>query len=291
MQRPEGQQATAPGGVGDPARGMSLGLGPQAGQQATIHQEAVMGTVVTFEVLTPAPVGDVETALGRAVDWLHRVDEIFSTYKPASEVCRFDRGELQIGDCSQELRHIFALCRRFNGESDGFFDAWAGGAFDPSGVVKGWSIEEASRLLSENGLPDHLIDGGGDVRLRGTPPGGRRWHVGVRHPLRPDAYCASLSLGEGAVATSGTYERGHHILNPYTGAPATELVSVTIAGPNLTDADAYATAALAMGAQAPSWLDRLSGYEALVIGPDGRGWSTRGWSSLLADGAPLRTLG
>ncbi len=208
-----------------------------------------MGTVVTFEVLTPAPVGDVETALGRAVDWLHRVDEIFSTYKPASEVCRFDRGELQIGDCSQELRHIFALCRRFNGESDGFFDAWAGGAFDPSGVVKGWSIEEASRLLSENGLPDHLIDGGGDVRLRGTPPGGRRWHVGVRHPLRPDAYCASLSLGEGAVATSGTYERGHHILNPYTGAPATELVSVTIVGPDLTEADAYATAALAMGAR------------------------------------------
>ena len=98
-------------------------------------------------------------------------------------------------------------------------------------------------------------------------------------------------MGEGAVATSGTYERGHHVLNPFTGAPATELVSVTIAGPSLTDADAYATAALAMGAQAPGWLDRLSGYEALVIGPDGRGWSTRGWSSLVADGAPGRTLG
>lgn len=250
-----------------------------------------MGTVVTFDVLTPAPAGEVERALGLAVDWLHGVDETFSTYKPGSEVCRFDRGELQIGDCGQELRHIIALCHRFNRETDGFFDAWAGGAFDPSGVVKGWSIEEASRLLSEAGLPDHMIDGGGDLRLRGMPAEGGPWNVGVRHPLRPDAYCAVLSLREGAVATSGTYERGYHVLNPFTGVPAAELASVTIVGPNLTDADAYATAALAMGAHAPAWLDRLSGYEALIVGANGHGWATRGWSSVLAEDAPVRTLG
>lgn len=245
-----------------------------------------MGTVVTFDVVTPAPAGDIEAALRQAVAWLHWVDETFSTYKPESEVCRFDRGELQVGQCCPQLRQVLALCHRFNEETGGFFDAWAGGRFDPSGVVKGWSIEQASSLLSEAGLTDHLVDGGGDVRLRGVPARGSRWHVGVRHPLRPDAYCAALSVGEGAVATSGTYERGQHVLDPFTGQPATELVSATVVGPDLTVADAYATAALAMGAQAPAWLDGLTGYEALVIGPDGRGWSTRGWPALAAEGVP-----
>jgi FAD:protein FMN transferase len=242
-----------------------------------VHQEPVMGTVVTFDVVTAAPSSEVKTALGQVVEWLHWVDGTFSTFKPDSEVCRFDRGELELSACSPELRHILALCHRFNRETDGFFDAWAGGSFDPSGVVKGWSIEEASRLLAEAGLVDHLIDGGGDVRLRGTPGPDVPWHVAVRHPLRRDAYCATLTLSEAAVATSGTYERGLHVLNPFSGQPAAELVSATVVGADLTVADAYATGALAMGVQAPAWLDRLTGYEALVIGPDGRGWNTRGW--------------
>ena len=250
---------------------------PNIAGTGVVHQEPVMGTVVTFDVVTAASAPEVQAALRRAVEWLHWVDETFSTYKPDSEVSRFDRGELELADGSAELRQIFALCHRFNGETDGFFDAWAGGSFDPSGVVKGWSIEKASRLLAEAGLPDHLIDGGGDVRLRGAPGPDLPWHVGVRHPLEPGAYCATLSIGDGAVATSGTYERGHHVLNPFNGKPATELVSATVIGPDLTVADAYATGALAMGVQAPAWLDRLNGYQALVIGPDGRGWSTRGW--------------
>jgi FAD:protein FMN transferase len=253
--------------------GVSSGAG-------TVHQEAVMGTVVSFNVVTSAPAGDVATALRRAVDWLHWVDETFSTFKPESEVCRFDRGELEIEAGCQDLRRLLALCYRFNEETEGYFDAWASGRFDPSGVVKGWSIEQASHLLSRAGMADHLVDGGGDVVLRGQPGPGQPWQVGVRHPLRPEAYCAVLPLRDGAVATSGTYERGHHVLDPFTGKPATDLVSVTVVGPELYAADAYATAALAMGAKAPAWLDGLPGYEALVIGPDGRGWSTRGWAGL-----------
>ncbi len=245
-----------------------------------VHQEAVMGTVVTFDLVTSAPAPDVEAALQRAVDWLHRVDNTFSTFKPDSEVCRFDRGELEIGAGSLDLRRVLTLCHRFNQETEGYFDAWASGRFDPSGVVKGWSIEQASHLLSQAGISDHLVDGGGDVALRGRPGPGQPWHVGVRHPLRPAAYCAVLSLGEGAVATSGTYERGQHVLDPFTGKPAADLVSVTVVGPELYAADAYATAALAMGEKAPAWLDGLPGYDALVIGADGRGWSTRGWAGL-----------
>ena len=84
----------------------------------------------------------------------------------------------------------------------------------------------------------------------------------------------------GAVATSGTYERGPHVINPFSGQPATELIAVTVVGPELISADAYATAAFAMGAAAPAWLESLVGYESLVISPDGQGWSTQGFKDL-----------
>jgi thiamine biosynthesis lipoprotein len=99
-----------------------------------------------------------------------------------------------------------------------------------------------------------------------------------------------LAITGGAVATSGTYERGPHVLNPFSREPATELISVTVVGPELISADAYATAAFAMGAAAPKWLEGLAGYESLVISPDGRGWSTQGFKDLQS-ALPVTTPG
>lgn len=265
---------------------------PLSGPGATnaVLHEQVMGTVVTFDVRTPAPQVQVDAALASATRWLHWVDDTFSTYKPNSEVNRFDRGELPIDECCEELKIVVALCYKFNGATGGFFDAWATGHFDPSGIVKGWSVEHASGLLQQAGLPDHAIDGGGDVRLSGAPGTGRPWQVGVRHPLQRDAYCAALLVMGGAVATSGTYERGLHVINPFSGQPATELIAVTVVGPELISADAYATAAFAMGAAAPAWLESLVGYEALVIRPDGQGWSTQGFKDL-ESARPITTPG
>ena len=253
-----------------------------------VHQEAVMGTVVTFAVHTSAPRLAVEAALGEAVDWLHWVDDTFSTYKEASEVNRFDRGELSAGECSPALGHVIALCHRLARETGGFFDAWAGGHFDPSGVVKGWSIDRASDILVDRDLPDHMVDAGGDLRFRGSPLGGGPWTAAVRHPLDKEAYAAVLALPGGAVATSGTYERGLHVIDPFSGLPANGLASVTVVGPDLTTTDAYATAALAMGSQAPAWLAGLTGYESQVITPDGRGWWTEGFARLqvMTSGSP-----
>ncbi len=233
-----------------------------SGRAGAVHHEAVMGTVVTFDVRTPAPAPAVAAAVQAAVGWLHWVDLTFSTYQNGSEVNRLDRGELAVAGCSAELRHILSLCHELNKTTGGFFDAWATARFDPSGVVKGWSIEQASSILVAAAFPDHAIDGGGDVRLRGRASPGQSWHVGARHPRRPGAYSAALALAEGAVATSGTYERGADVVNPFTGRPATELLAVTVVGPELTMTDAYATAALAMGADAPAWLAALDGYEA-----------------------------
>jgi thiamine biosynthesis lipoprotein len=243
---------------------------------AVVHRAAIMGTVFTFEVRHAAR-EVVWPSIERAVTWLHWVDATFSTYRDDSEISRLDRRAITEAECHPEVRHILALCEGLRAGTDGFFDAKATGRLDPSGVVKGWSIEVVSEMLTADGWPDHLIEGGGDVRVHGRAGGSGEWHVGVTHPMRLDAYCAALHLAGGAVATSGTYERGLHVIDPHRGSAAFQLASVTVIGPELTMTDAYATAALAMGAAAPAWLEGLVDHEALVIALDGRGWETSGF--------------
>jgi FAD:protein FMN transferase len=240
----------------------------------------LMGTVFSFDVRGTAGGPGPAAAVDAAVDWLRWADLTFSTYKEASEVNRFDRGELAAGDCCPEMRHIMALCHRFQEQTDGYFDAWATGHFDPSGIVKGWAVQQASLALARAGYAAHVVDGGGDIVLSGSPGDHELWKVGVRHPFQPGAYCARLWLPGGAIATSGTYERGHHVVDPRTGRPATDLVAVTIVGPDMVSADAYATAALAMGVGAPGWLGGLEGYESQVVSSSGRGWWTPGFERL-----------
>jgi thiamine biosynthesis lipoprotein len=245
-----------------------------------LRREAIMGTVFTFDLRNCPPDARPEAALDDAIVWLSWVDETFSTYRTASQVNAFDRGELTAAGCCAELKHVIALCHRFNTVTGGYFDAWATGRFDPSGVVKGWAVQEASFTLARHGFMDHVVDGGGDIVLSGGPERGGKWHVGVRHPAKAGAYCAALKVGPGAVATSGTYQRGQHVWDPVRQRPAEGLVSVTVVGPDLVEADAFATAALAMGPAAPEWLAGLDGYEAQVVAAEGRGWSTPGFKKL-----------
>jgi thiamine biosynthesis lipoprotein len=114
--------------------------------------------------------------------------------------------------------------------------------------------------------------------MRGRNADGGLWRVGIRHPWQADKLSWVLALSDGAVATSGTYERGEHVVNPRTGRPARGLRSVTVVGPDLALADAYATAALAMGEPGIAWLAKLgtSGYESAAVTDDGRAFSSAG---------------
>jgi thiamine biosynthesis lipoprotein len=241
------------------------------------HAETVMGTVVSFDLRGDAPGGMARAAIAEVMEWLHFVDATFSTYRADSQISRLDSGDLSIEECDCDVTTILALCNELRLATNGYFDARASGRLDPSGVVKGWSIERASAMLVGFGWPNHVVNGGGDVRLRGHSGEHRLWRVAIDHPYRMDAYCAVVALHEGAVATSGSYRRGFHVTDPHRGRPATALASVTVLGPELTMTDAYATAALAMGLDAREWLEALPDHESFVVDADGNGWSTPGF--------------
>ncbi|GAB1330658.1 FAD:protein FMN transferase [Streptomyces sennicomposti] len=242
----------------------------QAGAPAVLrHAEEVMGTVFSFDVRGGEPEA-VRTALREAVAGLHRVDEVFSTYRADSEVSRLVRGELTVAQCDPLVAEVLALGAEAERTSDGWFSLRYQGRLDPTGVVKGWAAERAARLVASAGAGGVSVNGGGDVQLLGSPGADRPWRVGVSDPLRPGGLAAVVSAAgapELAVATSGTAERGDHIVDPRTGrAAVTDLLSVTVVAPRLVWADCWATAAFAMGArEGLAWLESLPGVEALLI--------------------------
>ena len=235
-----------------------------------------MGTVVSFDIPPRAA-----AAMDAAIQWLHWVDRTFSPYRDDSDVSRYGRGEVSLAECAPELADVLDQAAAIGDLSAGFFTTAPGGRFDPSGFVKGWAVERAASILTESGSDSHCVNGGGDVRCVGSRQPGQPWRVGIADPLRPRALALVVTGHDFAVATSGVAERGQHIINPRTGEPATGLASITITGPSLTLADAYATAAFAMGAAARDWAESLEGYEAYAIAPDRSTWHTTGFARYL----------
>jgi thiamine biosynthesis lipoprotein len=224
--------------------------------------EHVMGMGIVVDVRDP---GVHQTAVDDVFDWLRFVDNTFSTYKPESEISRIERGELSVREAHREVGDVLERCEELREETHGYFDSRAGGSLDPSGLVKGWAVDHAAEILADAGSRNFAIYAGGDVVVRGRPSPEERWHVGIRHPHHADEVAAVVEAGNLAIATSGAYARGEHVLDPHTGRPPKGLLSVTITGPKLATADAYATAAFAMGSRGPAWTARLDAYEAMSI--------------------------
>jgi thiamine biosynthesis lipoprotein len=238
-----------------------------------------MGTVFTIDIRDP---GDWTDPVRDVVTWLHRVDAIFSTYRTDSDISRIRRGELPVGDADPHVSTVLDLCAQVQTDTDGYFTAMPHGQLDPTGLVKGWAIEQADLLLREAGSGNHAVNGGGDMQLTGEAAPGRPWTVGITDPTNPARVSATATGRNFAVATSGTAERGSHIINPFTGRAADRLASVTAAGPSLTLADAYATAAFVMGQDALAWMEHQQGYETLLIGVDATIRTSWKWHRLFA---------
>lgn len=213
--------------------------------------------------------------LDNAFAWLRWVDETFSPVREGSQIGRLNSGRTieQI----PELVEVLHRCDELTRQTDGWFEARIGGVVDPSGYVKGWALERLSRALSNAGAVDHRIDAGGDIRLRGSAFPGRRWRVAVRDP-RTGLVRKVVVAHDVGIATSG----GTRIVNPRTGARQAGLGSVTVIGPDLGVADAYATAMCAMGPvlarRFAAGLAASGPYQTLIIGWDGKEAGTPGFA-------------
>jgi thiamine biosynthesis lipoprotein len=232
----------------------------------------IMGIPIGIDVRDPDV--DVEPAF----DWLRDVDAIFSTYRDDSEISRLDRGELALADCRPEVDEVLTECEQLNRATRGYFSTRPAGRLDPSGLVKGWAVAGAAERLAAPGAENFCINAGGDIVARGRPAPDRRWRIGIRHPEDREQLAAVVELEDLAVATSGEYEQGAHIVDPHTARRPTGLLSVSIVGADLGMADAYATAAFAMGEGGPEWTATLSGYDAMCITSDHRVLETPGFA-------------
>lgn len=239
-----------------------------------MHVEQCMGTVFTIDIRDP---GDWDNAIRDVVGWLHHVDAVFSTYRADSDISRIGRRELRVSDADPLVATVLDLCAQAQAATGGYFTAFPTGGLDPTGLVKGWAVESASRLLRERGARNHAVNGGGDVQAAGEAQPDRPWSIGVTDPLDRARVLTVVTGRDFAVASSGTAERGAHIVNPFSGNPAEAVAGVTLIGDRLTEVDAYATAAFAMGHAALSWVESLDGYEALVVAKDGTVLATRGF--------------
>jgi thiamine biosynthesis lipoprotein len=223
--------------------------------------QIIMGMPVTVEVAG----SEDSNLLAEVFEYFRQVDERFSTYKPNSEISRINRGELASEQYSPEMKEILGLSAQTKAETQGFFDIQTpAGLMDPSGLVKGWAIFHAAQILSRAGAKNYYVEAGGDIQTAGRNSQGELWRVGIKNPFQPGKITKILRVGSAGIATSGSYERGSHIYNPRSTAdPAKEIISLTVIGPNVYEADRFATAAFAMGARALDFIAQrpeLAGY-------------------------------
>ena len=236
---------------------------------------AIMGMPITIEVRGEGAAG----AMQAAFDYFKAVDERFSTYKETSEISKINRGELRENESSAEMREVFEIARRTLAESDGYFDIRRpDGSIDPSGVVKSWAIKNAAEVIAKSGCTDFFIDAGGDIAVGGTDENENDWSVGIRNPFKRDEIVKVMYPKGFGVATSGSYIRGAHIYDPHEpGRPLDEIVSITVVGPDVLEADRFATAAFAMGPRGIRFIEKMPDLEGYMIDRNGIATMTSGF--------------
>src|SRR5580700_1783337 len=175
-----------------------------------------MGTVVTIDLYTTdGEAGDrIDGQLTTARELLHQADAIFSTWHHDSPVSRLRRGEITAAQAPAEVSEVLAECAVARETSGGWFDPWAmPGGVDPTGFVKGWAAQRALDELRSEGASSAMVNAAGDIASFGCQESGERFRIGIVEPKSPQTLAFVVELRD-AIATSGTYERGLHLVDP-----------------------------------------------------------------------------
>ena len=231
----------------------------------TQHEIEVWGTILFIDVTSEV---DIAPAITTVKQYVQKVDELFSTYKDSSIISQLRRGEIEIEQCTTEVIEVWNLCALVKDLTAGAFDPWAvAGGFDPSGLVKGWAADKCAEILSAAGAEHIQVNAAGDLALRGGFTPDQPWSIGVVNPDNRLEILQTFEIIDGAIATSGTYERGAHINDPHTGMIAIGAKSATVIGPDGAIVDALATALMVAGRDGAVWFTtpELSEYSAWVI--------------------------
>ena len=235
-----------------------------------------MGMPITVDIAGASGATLVEAVF----DYFEHIDRRFSTYRTDSEISAINRGDLPIRDWSAEMMEVMALAAQTKNQTDGYFDIRKpDGSLDPSGIVKGWAIRNAAGIVRRAGVGDFFIEAGGDIQTSGKNALGKDWSVGIRNPFNAEEIIKIVYPRGHGVATSGTYVRGQHIYNPLGADPITEIVSLTVIGSDVLEADRFATAAFAMGRQGILFLEQAPGLEGYVVDSNRRATPTSGFGA------------
>ena len=239
-----------------------------AGRRLIGRTQHVMGTVVSLRVAA-GELSEAEAlaALDDAARLFVELDDLFSTWKQESTMSRLRSGAIALSEAPAEMHTVVGLCHEARELTGGWFDPWAmPGGFDPTGLVKGWAAGEALGSLERAGIECAMVNAGGDVAVAGRPADDG-WRIGIAHPWRPGSL-ACVAEVTAAVATSGTYERAGHLVDP-TGRSPAFAVSATVTGTELWLCDAFATAVAVAVDEGLELVDQLEGYDAYLIRSDG----------------------
>lgn len=239
----------------------------------------IMGMPIEIEIVSD----NANAMLEEVFKYFTSVDERFSTYKKDSEISRINRGEIALAEASAEMREVFEIAEKTRKETNGYFDIRKpDGSLDPSGIVKGWAIRNAARRCSAGGHVNFFINAGGDIASLGADAAGKSWSVGIKNPFNQNEIVKVIYPKGKGIATSGSYIRGAHIYNPHApGEKLEDIVSITVIGPDVLEADRYATAAFAMGKGGVHFIESLQGFEAYAITKDSIATMTSGFSAYL----------
>ncbi|MEO6761151.1 MAG: FAD:protein FMN transferase [Candidatus Saccharimonadales bacterium] len=223
--------------------------------------ELIMGMPISIEV-----VGEIsEDIFADIFDYFRSVDKKYSTYKNNSEISYINKGLVKTS-WSLEMKTVLKLCAQTKQQTDGYFDISHNGKLDPSGLVKGWAIQNAAQKIIGRGVDNFYIEAGGDIQTHGQNADNEPWRVGIRNPFDINEVIKILAISGQGVATSGTYVRGQHIYNPHNlNDNLNEVKSLTVIGPNIYEADRYATAAFAMGKKGIEFIESTKELEGYMV--------------------------
>ncbi len=241
-----------------------------------------MGMPISVEVVD---IGVEKKDFEKIFDYFRYVEEKFSTYKSTSETSQINQGLIKEKDYSEDMKEVIRLCEETSRQTNGFFTTVASDlSFDPLGLVKGWAIYKASLILNNLGFNNYFIEAGGDIQTKGKNSDGQCWAVGIRNPFKAEENIKIVYLSGQGIATSGTYSRGQHIINPLKPkSPITEIVSLTVIGPNIYEADRYATAAFAMGKSGINFIENLEKLEGYMVDDQGLATYTSGFEKITSN--------